>query len=391
VRPLEERVADDLRTLDRRGLRRTLKSPSGIDLSSNDYLGLADHPTLKRAMIDAIEREGCGSTGSRLLRGHRQAFASVERAFAEFVQAERALYFSSGYLANLAVLTTFAGKGDLIIADRANHASLRDGARLSLAARVALPHNDAAALSRLLRARSGRGEAFVVTESLFSMDGDTPPLQEYAEICRNAGARLIVDEAHAVGIFGARGSGLIDEQGVGRDVFLAISTAGKALGVAGAFVTGPAWAIDYLLQRARPFVFSTASPPSVAAAIEASLAIVGAEPERRRGLRTKARRMRARLAEAGLPVPAGDSPIVPIILGSVKRAEDVAIALQGKGFDVRAIRPPTVAVGTARLRISVNVRLADDTIDRFVSALAAVLERTGLAQGPPLRCPAVSS
>ena len=389
--PLEERVAAELRTLEQRGLRRALNPPAGIDLSSNDYLGLADHPAVKQRMVDAIEREGCGSTGSRLLRGHRQAFASVERAFAEFKQAERALYFSSGYLANLAVLTTFVRKGDVILADRANHASLRDGARLSRATRVAFPHNDAAALSRLLRARSGRGEAFIVSESLFSMEGDMSPLQEYAEICRNTGARLIMDEAHAVGIFGARGSGLVEEQGVGPDVFLCISTAGKALGVAGAFVTGPAWAIDYLLQRARPFVFSTAPPPAVAAAIEASLAIVSAEPERRRGLRAKARRMRARLADAGLPVPAGDSPIVPILLGSVKRAEAVATALQAEGFDVRAIRPPTVPAGTARLRISVNVRLSDDTIDRFVSALAVVVERTGQAQGLPLRCPAVSS
>jgi 8-amino-7-oxononanoate synthase len=207
------------------------------------------------------------------------------------------------------------------------------------------------------------------------MDGDIPPLQEYAEVCRETGALLIVDEAHAVGIFGARGSGLVEEHGIGRDVFLTISTAGKALGVAGAFVAGPEWAIEYLIQRARPFVFSTAPPPPLAAAIDASLAIVAAEPERRVDLRAKAARLRARLADTGVPVAAGDSPIVPIVLGDAERAQAVAEALQSEGFDVRAIRPPTVPAGTARLRISVNVRLSDATIDRFVSALSSALER----------------
>ncbi|MBI4263554.1 MAG: 8-amino-7-oxononanoate synthase [Acidobacteria bacterium] len=374
--PLERRIADELRALEERSLRRVPRAPSGVDLSSNDYLGLADHPLVTQRMIAAVERDGCGSTGSRLLRGHRDAFASLERAFAAFVHAERAVYFSSGYLANLAVLTTFPGRGDLIVSDRANHASLRDGARLSLAKRVTFPHSDAEALARLLRARRGRGEAFVVTESLFSMDGDVPPLEQYAAICRRSGARLIVDEAHAVGIFGARGRGLVEERGIERDVFLIVSTAGKALGVAGAFVSGPAWAIEYMVQRARPFVFSTAPPPAVAAAIEASLSIVAAEPDRRRSLRAKAERLRARLADAGVPVAAGDSPIVPVILGSAARAQAVAEALQSEGFDVRAVRPPTVPAGTARLRVSVNVRLSDETIDRFVRSLAIALERT---------------
>ena len=370
---LEGRVAGELRALDQQHLRRALRAPSGIDLSSNDYLGLADHPLVTQRMIEAIEQHGCGSTGSRLLRGQRDAFASVERTFAAFMNAERALYFSSGYLANLAVLTTFPGTGDLIVSDRANHASLRDGARLSTAKCVMFAHNDAGALSRILQAQSGRGEVFVVTESLFSMDGDIPPLEDYAEICRTSGARLIVDEAHAVGIFGALGSGLVEERGIGRDVFLTISTAGKALGVAGAFVSGPEWAIEYLIQRARPFVFSTAPPPSLAAAIEASLTIVATEPERRADLRAKAARLRVRLAAAGMTVAAGDSPIVPIMLGSAERAQAVAEALQADGFDVRAIRPPTVPAGTARLRISVNVHLSDETIDRFVSALAVAL------------------
>jgi 8-amino-7-oxononanoate synthase len=215
-----------------------------------------------------------------------------------------------------------------------------------------------------------------VTESLFSMDGDTPPLRAYAEICRCAGALLIVDEAHAVGIYGARGSGLIEEHGIGRDVFLSINTAGKALGVAGAFVAGPAWAIEYLVQRARPFVFSTAPPPAVAAALDASLTLVAAEPDRRQRLRDTAARLRAGMAAAGIPVAAGDSPIVPVVIGDTGRALAVAAVLQTEGFDVRAIRPPSVPEGTARLRVSVNVDLSDAVTDRFVHALAAALDRS---------------
>ena len=207
---LESRVGERLRAIRDAQLLRTLRPPTGIDFSSNDYLGLAGHPLLKRAMIDAVEQHGCGSTGSRLLRGEREAFAAVERKFAAFKGTERALYFSSGYLANLAVLTTLPEGGDVIFSDERNHASLIDGVRLSAASRVVFPHNNLDALARLLRSRPKAGHAFVVTESLFSMDGDVPPLGDYASLCRSAGATLVVDEAHAVGLYGAGGSGLIE-------------------------------------------------------------------------------------------------------------------------------------------------------------------------------------
>ena len=325
-------------------------------------------------MVTAIQRDGCGSTGSRLLRGNREAFEAVERSFAAFKGAERALYFSSGYLANLAVLTTFIEPGDVILSDRLNHASLRDGIRLSPGKRVVFPHNDAVALARLVERARGRGQVFVVTESLFSMGGDLSPLASYAAICRATGALLVVDEAHAVGIYGTNGSGLIEERGIADDVLVSIDTAGKALGAAGAFVAGPAWAIEYLVQHARPFLFSTAPPPAVAAAIQASLTIVTGEPERRVRLRRRAVFLRERLAEVGIRVPSGDSAIIPIVLGGNNRALAVARALQSDGFDVRAIRPPSVPAGTARLRISVNVNLTEADIDRFVSRLAVVLE-----------------
>lgn len=373
---LETRVRARVDALREAGLLRTLRSPDGVDFSSNDYLELSNHPLLKERMIAAVKREGCGSTGSRLLRGQRECFAEVERTFAALKDTERALYFSSGYLANIAVLATFPEEGDVIFSDAHNHASLIDGIRLSGARRVVFPHNDVEALTSLVAQHRGGGQMFVVTESLFSMDGDIAPLVEYAKLCRSTGARLIVDEAHAVGIHGRRGSGLIEAQGIDEDVLVSVNPAGKALGVSGAFVAGPSWAIEYLIQRARPFIFSTAPAPPLAAALEASLAIVASEPERRERLMRLARDLRAQLSEAGIAVPPGSSQIVPVVLGDNDRAVAVAQALQSQGFDVRAIRPPSVAAGTARLRISVNVGLDEATIRRFVAALAAAVQES---------------
>jgi 7-keto-8-aminopelargonate synthetase-like enzyme len=265
----------------------------------------------------------------------------------------------------------------VIFSDELNHASLIDGARLSAARRVVFPHNDVHALNRLLEEMPAEGQRFVVTESLFSMDGDTAPLSEYAGLCRSAGALLVVDEAHAVGVHGSHGAGLIEASAGSADVLVSINTAGKALGVAGAFVAGAAWAIEYLIQRARPFIFSTAPPPAVAAALEASLDIVVSEPERRCLVMTRARMMRERLATAGIPVPAGFSQIIPVILGDNERALAVARDLQRQGFDVRAIRPPSVPAGTARLRIAVNATISEPTIDRFTMALAAAVNVSG--------------
>ena len=274
------------------------------------------------------------------------------------------------------MLTTFPEEGDVILSDEHNHASLIDGIRLSVARRVVFQHNDAAALARLLAAHRGHRHVFVVTESLFSMGGDFAPLAEYAALCRSEGATLIVDEAHAVGIYGSRGSGLIEATGIDPDRPISVNTAGKALGVSGAFVAGTSWAIEYLIQRARPFIFSTAAPPAVAAAIEAALAIVANEPERRERLLRLSRHARARLADIGVAVPPGISQIVPVVLGDNERAAGVAERLQAQGFDVRAIRPPSVPPGTARLRISVNAGLDETTLDRFAAALAGVLEES---------------
>ena len=377
---LAARVRLRLAELGSHGLLRTLRPPAGVDLSSNDYLGLAAHPRLARGLAAAAAREGCGSTGSRLLRGHRASFAAIERRFAAFKRTERSLYFSSGYLANLAVLATLPEAGDVVYSDARNHASLIDGMRLSRARRVVVPHGDPAALARRLAADGGGGQRFVVVESLYSMDGDFAPLADYAAVCRRFGAALVVDEAHAVGVYGADGGGLVPACGVADDVLLSVNTAGKALGVAGAFVAGPAWAVDYLEQRARPFVFSTAPPPALAAALDAALDLLAAEPQRRETLHARIRFLRARLAEAGLAPSAGGSQIVPIVVGANDAAVALADGLQRRGFDVRAIRPPAVPDGTARLRVAVNAGVSEADLERFAAAL-----RRGLEEVEPCR------
>ena len=369
-RSLETRVRANLTDLDRRGLRRVLRPPAGLDLSSNDYLGLAAHPEIVERMVAAVKRDGCGSTGSRLLRGDRDSFHEVEQAFATFKGVDRSLYFSSGYLANLAVLTALPESGDVVFSDERNHASLIDGARLSRAATVVFPHADPDALSQLLDAHAGAGQRFVVTESLFSMDGDIAPLAEYATLCRSSGATLVVDEAHAVGIYGDDGSGLVRETGVGSEVPLSINTGGKALGVCGAFVAGSHWAIDALIQTGRSFIFSTAPPPAVAEALMAALEIVQSEPQRRVALLTRARDLRTRLIVAGGNLLPGESQIIPIIVGANEVATALASMLQERGFDVRAIRPPSVTPGTARLRVSVNILMSDKDLDDFVEAFS---------------------
>ena len=342
---LEQRVRKHLAEIERAGLRRVMRPPSGVDLSSNDYLGLAQHPLIKERMANAVRELGAGSTGSRLLRGDREAFESIETRFAKFKGTERALYFSSGYLANLAVMTTFPAETDTVYSDSLNHASIIDGVRLSRAQRKVYPHNTIP---------DARGH-FLVTESLFSMDGDFAPLKDLSSI----GANLIVDEAHAVGVYGDTGSGLAHDE-----AFVTINTCGKALGVSGAFVCGPAWAIEFMVQTARPFIFSTAAPPSIAAAIDASLDIIAAEPERRHRVRALSRYLRDRLS-----MPDSDSPILPIVIGENERALALASALQRDGFDIRAIRPPTVPPGTARLRLSLNCELTEATLDRFATSL----------------------
>lgn len=376
VDALEERVRSQLDQLEASGLRRSLEEPRDIDLCSNDYLGFARDPRIRSRFARAVESLGVGSTGSRLLRGHREAFRRIEERFARFKGTADSLYFGSGWAANLGVLSTFLADGDVVFSDSLNHASLIDGMRLSKARRVIYPHCDADSLGRLLEAEPCSGQRFVVTESLFSMDGDLAPLQAIAALRSSHEFALVVDEAHAVGTYGESGSGLIEETGSADSVFLSVNSAGKALGVTGAFVCGPHWAIDYLIQAARPFVFSTAPPPAAAEALDEALDLLAMEPHRRTGVRALARLLREQLG-----LGTDDSPIVPLFIGDSRVAVEVARRLGKSGFDARAVRPPTVPEGTARLRVSLNAGLTADDISRFAHQLQSILKELDLCLG----------
>lgn len=376
MKKILKRIEENLAAIEKRGLRRILQPPTAgsVDLSSNDYLNLANDERLKAAMTAEIAANGVGATGSRLLRGEREIFQTAEQQFAAFKQTERALFFNSGYAANIGVMSAFLESGDAVFSDELNHASLIDGIRLSRADRFVFPHNDFAALKNLIQQTPCKGQRFVVVESLFSMDGDFAPLAEYQRICLENDVALIVDEAHAVGVFGAAGSGLIEQTKIADAVFLSINTAGKALGAAGAFVCGSASAIEYLIQKSRPFIFSTAAPPSIAAALIAALEIIKREPERREKLLKLSAFLRKSLNAAAIKVPPENSQIIPIIIGKSEKAVQIAAKLQTHGFDARAIRPPTVPADTARLRISLNSNLDEKVLQQFVSVLQSTLK-----------------
>jgi len=371
---LLDKISGRLRQIKTTGLKRKLVSPHGIDLSSNDYLGLAGDERLKNAMIEGVRREGVGSTGSRLLRGERDCFREVEKQFANWKNTRSALYFNSGYQANIGILQTFLEEPDVVFSDEFNHASLIDGMRLTRARKVIYRHLDTENLQKLLRETECRGHKFLVTESLFSMDGDVAPLYKYAEICRETSTNLIVDEAHAVGIYGKNGSGLIEEFGIEKDVFLSVNTVGKALGVSGAFAAGSRLAIEYLIQRARSFIFSTAPVPAVADALKAAIEIAENEPERRKTLLYLSKFFCEKLRENDISNPLFNTQIIPIIIGESEKAVKIAANLQAKGFDVRAIRPPTVPENTSRLRVSLNTNLTEKILAEFVLALKEELK-----------------
>jgi 8-amino-7-oxononanoate synthase len=352
------------------GLRRRLRLPSGIDLVSNDYLGLADHPHLRERMRVACTELPAGSGGSRLLRGHQPAFDALEQRLAAFCGTESALLFATGYAANVGLLQAIVGRHDLVLSDARNHASLIDGLRLCGAERVVYPHQDLDAVEAVLKRRRA-GRAFVVTESVFSMDGDLTPLAALVALAERHGALVIVDEAHATGLFGARGSGRVEELGLTQRVLATMHTGGKALGSAGAWVAGPAALRDTLVNHARTFVFSTAPLPVLGAALHAGLDVVAAEPQRRSDVHRKADLLRAELGAHAAAAPPG-SPIVPVAVGANAIAVGLEEALGAQGFDVRAVRPPTVPDGTARLRVTVRQPVADADLLRFARALRAL-------------------
>ena len=377
-----------LKDIDARGLRRrrriadtpcaahmTVDGREIVGFASNDYLGLAAHPQLVAALAEGAQRYGAGSGGSHLLGGHSRAHAQLEDDLAAFVggfvDAPRALYFSTGYMANLATLTALAGRGTTLFSDALNHASLIDGARLSRAEVQIYPHADTDALSALLDASTAETK-LIVTDSVFSMDGDVAPLPRLLELAERHGAWLVVDDAHGFGVLGPQGRGAIARAALRSPHLISIGTLGKAAGVSGAFVAAHETVIEWLVQRARPYIFTTASTPAVAHAVSASVRIIaGAEGDARRvHLQQLIERTRAMLKTTPwLPVDS-HTAVQPLIIGSNEAALAAAEALDHAGLWVPAIRPPTVPVGTSRLRISLSAAHSHDDLDRLDAALA---------------------
>ncbi len=346
---------------------------------SNDYLGLADHPEVTAAFVDAARRWGVGSGASHLISGHTREHHALEEELAEFTARPRALLFSTGYMANLAVVRALAGRGDAVHEDRLNHASLIDAGLASGARLRRYPHGDVAALrARIAAARAGR--TLVATDGVFSMDGDVAPLGSLAAACREHGALLFVDDAHGFGVLGKHGRGSLEFSGLGiDDVPVLMCTLGKAVGTFGAFVAGSTPLIETLAQRAREYIYTTALPPAVAAATRAALKVLQEESWRRGAVLGHAQRFRSEATALGLQLAPSASPIQPLLLGSESAALTAGAALLDSGIFVPAIRPPTVPAGTSRLRITFSAAHTDVDLDHLLGSLAGLRDR-GLLQ-----------
>jgi 8-amino-7-oxononanoate synthase len=369
-------LEEGLRQLEAQSQRRSLCEIAGVNLCSNDYLGLAEDERLRMAVVEAVrESPRVGGTGSRLLSGHLGVWDEVESEFAEFVGSEAALYFGSGYAANVGLLSSLMGPEDMVFSDELNHASLIDGIRLSGARKVIYPHVNLNVLENVLR-KSGPsvvGRKLVVTETVFSMDGDVAPLLEIAELCERYQANLIVDEAHATAVHGPSGRGITAELGskckLGGIVFASMHTCSKALASAGAFVCGNLALREHLINRARTFIFSTAMPPYMAKQIQAALRLARTMDEARRQLVAHSHKLRTMLRAYGLDTAGSTTQIVPVVLGGNLDAIATAEYLQQRGFAVRAIRPPTVTAGQARLRLSLTASITESELERLAECL----------------------
>ena len=369
----------------RRGRQGRLVELNGRELlnfGANDYLGYAGDVRLTRSCSKGSCAEGFGSGASPLVSGHSLAHETLEAAIASLVQTEAALVFPSGFAANTATIPTLVGEGDLIVSDERNHASIIDGCRLSRARLLVYPHRDLTSLVAQLEAAAPARRLLIVTDSLFSMDGTVAPLADLCEIADRFGAMLMVDEAHATGVFGARGSGLVEASGCEADVPIRIGTLSKALGSAGGFVAGPASLIHWLRHAARAWVFSTAHPPGVAAAATTAITLLQEEPFRRRELLEKAAHFRHQLAASrptthATPVgrtASGDaSQIVPVVVGTPEKAVALSEALAAAGFFVPAIRPPSVPRDGSLVRVSLSWHHTEEDLTRLATAITSHL------------------
>jgi len=384
----DDHFAAELARLRRAGLERVLRPVDGpqdthltvdgrrvLSLCSNNYLGLANHPEVIEAAVAAARAVGVGAGASRLISGSMRAHHRLEERLAALKGAEACLLFTSGYHANLGVIASLVGPEDAVFSDALNHASLIDGCRLSRAAVHVYPHNDLAALSERLATAPAR-RRLIVTDSIFSMDGDAAPLAAICELAERHGAMVMVDEAHATGVLGGRGAGLVEALGLQPRVTVQMGTLGKALGTFGAYVAGSRALIDLLINTARTAIFTTALPPPVVAAADAALTIVDREPERRAALRRNAAQLRDGLLGLGYDVPGdADSHILPVMVGDAVATMALSTALLERGVFAHGIRPPTVPDGTGRLRATVMATHGAADLAAALDAFAALAPR----------------
>jgi 8-amino-7-oxononanoate synthase len=366
------------------GVRMRIAGRDCIAFCSNDYLGLADHPAVVEAFCDAAREWGVGSSASHLVSGHDRVHQALEEELAEFVRRPRALLFSTGYMANLAVAAVMLDRGDLVLEDRLNHASLLDAGLASKARFARYAHCEPDALRLKLSRVPPAAHCLVMSDGVFSMDGDVAPLPELAAACRAANAELMIDDAHGFGVLGATGAGTVEEAGLGLDdVPVLMCTLGKAAGTFGAFVAGSETLIESLVQRARTYLYTTALPPAVAAATRAALRVMRDEPWRRERVLGLARTFREAMSGLGLRLGPSRTPIQPLVVGSEAAALAISAQLLECGCWVSAIRPPTVPDGTSRLRFTFSASHSDADLGRLVDALAALKARGALTAAPP--------
>ena len=368
---MNQRILAELSDLESRAELRQLETAHGIDFSSNDYLGLATDPRMKKSILESVNSATrIASTGSRLLSGHEEVWAVLEHEFARWVGAEAALYFTSGYAANIGLLSALLRTEDVVFSDSANHASLIDGIRLAKCRRIIFPHLDLDFLEDQLRRKSSVSEVrVIVVESIFSMEGDRAPLADLAALAERYGAELIVDEAHAIGVRGPRGGGCVAEAGLSDRVLATVQTCGKALAAAGAFVCGSENLRSFLINRARTFIFNTALPPYFASQVAAGMSFAADANFGRARLLELSAFLRRALRSNGFYIAGVDSQIVPVIFGYNEAALHFAGYLQTRGFGVRAIRPPTVPPGSARLRLSLTANHSEEILANLVAAM----------------------
>lgn len=355
------------------GVNVVIDDQAFISFCCNDYLGLASHPELKSAFVAAIEKEGVGSGAAHLLTGHSRYHHELELALAAFTGQQRVLLFSSGYMANLGVIDGLMDRGDVVIQDKLNHASLLDGGRLTAAEQLRYPHLDMAALSRRLQKSSHSQHKLIVSDGVFSMDGDLAPLPELLQLAKQNHAGVLIDDAHAFGVLGEQGRGSVEHWQVNKaDAPIIMGTFGKAFGTAGAFVAANEVVIETLIQQARSFVYTTAQPAALAAATLASLKLVQQESWRRDKLKALISQFRAGAQQLGLALMDSVTPIQPVLIGDENQALTIGKRLEQQGILVGVIRPPTVPKGTARLRITFSANHSEQQVTQLLDALESV-------------------